>query len=239
MILFTADLDWASEEVLNFFFDSISKFEAKWIFFATNSNDRFHELEKNGHIIGIHPNFIPCTSRFDMEEEVSRMKDIFPDANFSRSHSLMTGGPIWDSLQKNGITHDFSWFQPIKEMPRNRTLWNGLKQVGFNWEDDYHFHSTDFKLRNQRMIETSQNLIVNFHPIHFFLNTSKREDYKFYLQNRDNSSRIAEFSRVNWSNELGCGRLLINLLENRDDAVNGSFNDFISNLCYEQYPWVE
>lgn len=238
MILFTADTDWASDEVLNFFFDEISKHDAKWLIFATNKNDRLYDLEFNGHHVGIHPNFIPCNSRSEMEKEVLRMKGIFPHAVFSRSHSLMTGGPIWDGLHKHGITHDFSAFQPEKKLPINRILWNGLTQVGFNWEDDYHFHSQEFDLVGHREIEKTVDLIVNFHPIHFFLNTIKKEDYLFYLKNKENSKLVREFQRKNWSNNIGCGKLLINLLNNRKDAVVSNPVEFVLKLPTEVYPWA-
>lgn len=239
MIFFTADTDWASDEVLNFFFDEISKYEAKWIIFATNSNDRLSDLELAGHEIGIHPNFIPCDSRTAMEKEVLRMKNLFPKSNFSRSHSLMSGGPIWDSLQKNGISHDFSYFQPTKMLPENRILWNGLIQIGYNWEDDYHFHIKDLNANHNVDLLQCNNLIVNFHPIHFYLNTITKKDYLFYLENAENAQIIEEFRKQNWTKDSGCGKLLLSLLQNRNDTVKKSPSEYIQELSIEMYSWAD
>jgi hypothetical protein len=237
MIFFTADTDWASEEVLNFFFDAISKFDARWLIFATNNNDRFAELESEGHEIGIHPNYIPCESRKAMEQEVFRMKNLFPDSRFSRSHSLLTGGPIWDSLQKNEISHDFSYFQPTRLSPENRILWNGLIQIGYNWEDDYHFHVKDFNEKHNLELLTCRNLIVNFHPIHFYLNTISKQDYLFYLENKNNPPKIEQFRKKNWQDKSGCGKLLLSLLKNREDFVRTSLRRHIESMTYQSYPW--
>jgi len=237
MILFTCDTDWASEEVLNFFFDEISKFDSRWLVFATNSYDRFSDLELVGHEIGIHPNFIPSTSRKEMEQEVFKMKTLFPNSKFSRSHSLMSGGPIWDSLKKNDISHDFSYFQPTKLLPENRVLWNGLIQIGYNWEDDYHFHMRNLDLEHNVELIQCENLIVNFHPIHFYLNTITKQDYMFYLENLDNSRLIEQLRQENWQKESGCGKLLLNLLKNRKDAVSESLANYIENLPIQTYSW--
>lgn len=70
-----------------------------------------------------------------MIAEVEKLKNIFPEATYSRSHSLLSGGPIWDALEQNGITHDFTLFNPYSESTCKRILWNGLIQVEFNWED--------------------------------------------------------------------------------------------------------
>jgi len=149
----------------------------------------------------------------------------------------MSGGPIWDCLQKNGITHDFSWFQPRDVMPQNRLLWNELIQIGYNWEDDYHFHIKNFEFNDHKKILKSGNLIVNFHPIHFYLNTSKKEDYFFYLDNKHNAKKIYEFRKRNWLKKTGCGIILLELLNNRTDAISRDVKEFVLGLPLEKYPW--
>jgi len=46
MIIFTADTDWASDYILDFFFNEVEKYNSPWIIFATNKYERFQNLKK-------------------------------------------------------------------------------------------------------------------------------------------------------------------------------------------------
>jgi len=237
MIIFTADTDWADDYILDFFFDEVEKYNSPWIIFATNKYERFQNLKKKGYEIGIHPNFIPCINRSEMNTEVERLKMIFPEATYSRSHSLMSGGPIWDALEKNGITHDFTLFNPYSESTRKRILWNGLIQVEFNWEDDFHFHIQEFNTDHSEKLIKQKDLILNFHPIHFFLNTKSKNDYNEYFSARENKQKISDLQKRNWESGFGCGNLLLNLLQNKRPFPQSSLVDEIEKLQYMDYLW--
>jgi len=237
MIIFTADTDWADDYILDFFFDEIQKYSSPWIIFATGKYERFQNLKKIGYEIGVHPNFIPCINRSEMISEVKRMKKLFPDAKFSRSHSLMSGGPIWDALEQSGITHDFSLFNPYSKGIRKRILWNGLIQVEFNWEDDFHFHIQDFDDHHLGKLVKQEDIVLNFHPIHFFLNTKNKDDYIEYLSNRDNKIKIVDMHKRNWERTVGCGSILLDLLNSRQSEAQYSIEERIGRIPYMDYLW--
>jgi hypothetical protein len=238
MIIYTADTDWADEYILDFFFNEVEKYNSPWIIFATNKYERFQNLKKKGYEIGIHPNFISCINRSEMIAEVERLKKIFPEATYSRSHSLLSGGPIWDALEQSGITHDFTLFNPYSESTRKRILWNGLIQVEFNWEDDFHFHIKDFNVDHSARIIKKKDLILNFHPIHFFLNTKSKNDYLEYLSVRDNRQKIGDLQKRNWESGFGCGNLLLELLQSKPSTPQSSLVDEIERLQYMDYLWT-
>jgi len=172
-----------------------------------------------------------------MNAEVERLKMIFPEATYSRSHSLLSGGPIWDALEQSGITHDFTLFNPYSESTRKRILWNGLIQVEFNWEDDFHFHIEDFNVDHSARIIKKKDLILNFHPIHFFLNTKSKNDYIEYLSARGNKQKIADLQKRNWDSGFGCGNLLIKLLHNKPSENQYSIIEKINRLPSMGYLW--
>lgn len=238
MILFTTDTDWAPDFILNRFFDEIAQYPAKWLIFATNDFDRLKDLVADGNEVGLHPNFVTCSSRTEMLNEVARLKELFPNAVFSRSHSLMSGGPVWDALVRNGITHDFSSFNPFSDQLRKRVLWNGLIQVEFNWEDDYHFHQQELTETDSLKFSGLKELILNFHPVHFFLNTTTKSDYEFYLENRNNKKAIVDFSKRNWEKPVGCGKLLIELLSTQPRGESIAPQSLVESIKFINYIWT-
>ena len=237
MILFTSDTDFAEDFVLDFFFNLINSFNVPWVIFATNYFERFETLRKKGFEIGIHPNFIPCKNREEMISEVEKLKRIFPDARYSRSHSIMSGGPIWDALKTNQITYDFSYFHPYTDILAKRKLWNDLIQIQYNWEDDYHFHIKEFEKNDIERIQNSKQIIVDFHPIHVYLNTKNKKDYLEYLKFKHDKEMVEKFHKENWKYGYGCGNFLLEILENQEIQKVINIQDYIQNMHELNYHW--
>ena len=169
-----------------------------------------------------------------MIAEVERLKKIFPEATYSRSHSLLSGGPIWDALEQSGITHDFTLFNPYSESTRKRILWNGLIQVEFNWEDDFHFHIKDFNVDHSARIIKKKDLILNFHQAIALKILICIE----YLSVRDNRQKIGDLQKRNWESGFGCGNLLLELLQSKPSMPQSSLVDEIEKLQYMDYLWT-
>ena len=87
---FTSDIDWASEEVLQTFFQNIPLEEIKLTTFVTHQSDIIENLYQNKLLErGIHPNFLPDSSHGNsFWEVIETCKTFAPEAVCSRSHRL-------------------------------------------------------------------------------------------------------------------------------------------------------
>lgn len=191
MILFTLDIDWASEEVIR---DTLSLFEdagVKATLFATHQSEALQNCDRNLFEIGIHPNFngVLNGSGGNLNQVLDDLLAIYPDAKGARSHSLTQSGPILNGFKDKGLVYEVNHFMPYHNNLKPFYLWNGLIRIPFNWEDDYHFalnkcfkdYEIDFTLPGFN--------VLNFHPVHVFTNT---ETYDRYLQFRFDINKYEE-----------------------------------------------
>lgn len=232
-MILTSDIDWAPEYVLEFFFSELEMYDASWIIFATGNSKILESLDKKKFTIGIHPNFLGCRSMQEVEKVVINLLNLYPNARYSRSHSLITGGPIWSALQKYGIEIDFSLFTPWDQKIIKTQLWNGLQQVSFNWEDDYQMASGRALEDQLDLINKKNQIIFNFHPIHFYLNSSSLTDYNEIKLNFDDRIKIENTHSRNWESKYGVGKLLIdilNLYRSKGPAIENSIETTLKLL---------
>ena len=89
-ICLTFDIDWDSDEVIEGTLDIIFKYGINATIFATHKTKVLNNLPKNIEI-GIHPNF---SNIIKAEDEIKKLKDIYPQAVSLRSHSLTNSSRI-------------------------------------------------------------------------------------------------------------------------------------------------
>jgi hypothetical protein len=78
-----------------------------------------------------------------------------------------------------GLTHDANTFIPlssnIQVYPYHH--WNGLIKVPYNWEDDVHIeYGWDYPMAFEAIKARDHN-VLDFHPIHLFLNSADMRPY--------------------------------------------------------------
>ncbi|MEI8109574.1 MAG: hypothetical protein WCH59_01180 [Chitinophagia bacterium] len=196
MILFTLDIDWASEEVI---LDTLSLFEAagvKCTLFATHQSNAIIDCNKNLFEVGIHPNFngILNGNGNNINQVLDELLAIYPEAKGARSHSLTQSGPILNAYKDKGLVYEVNHFMPYHNNLKPFYLWNGLLRIPFNWEDDYHFAlNKSFTEYDIDFNENGQEInILNFHPVHIYVNT---ETYSRYLDLRFDINKYEELDK--------------------------------------------
>jgi len=108
-IFLTFDIDWCSDEVLEYTLDLLDQFDAKATFFVTHQTKLLDRIEKNENFeLGIHPNFnflLNGDFRYgkSMGEIVRYYLEIVPNAVSVRSHSMTQNSNILDLFRKNGL----------------------------------------------------------------------------------------------------------------------------------------
>ena len=185
----TFDIDWAPDDCIELCLNILKKRNVKATFFATHNSDILNEIKKNGHEIGIHPNFMENSSHGkSIEEIVEFCLKIVPDAKLMRTHSLYQSTRL--------LTKVFKLFPQLKidlsiftyHFPKV-CLFDHIvddvkfKRINFNWEDDFEFWNKNFNWDSSDLFAKIN--ILNFHPIHIFLNSNSNNKYKKLINDID------------------------------------------------------
>ncbi|CUI28924.1 polysaccharide deacetylase WbmS family protein [Achromobacter dolens] len=188
-IFLTFDIDWAEDFVLA---DCISLLEraslpATW--FITHETPLLDRLGGNPNFeIALHPNFNPLfngTSQYDAEEIFMRCVNLSPGAVGTRSHSVSQSSGLLDIFAKHGMRYESNtlipWDAGISLKPW--IYWGGeLIRLPYHWEDDVAcVQGWPLETRESYWYQAHGLNILDFHPIHVYLNT---EDINRYERSR-------------------------------------------------------
>lgn len=185
-VLLTIDTDWAPDYVIEDLHTLWNRFPVPVLVFATNQSTALDDWAADGLVeIGIHPNFDAGSSHGGAIDSIlDHLLSIFPQARACRTHGNMVSTNILIALcRQKVIEYDFSLFAPIQPnlSPHIYSyLGSEVLRIPYNWEDSYVTAQTASNLlwSNEQLWSTSSSLqVLNFHPIHTFLNTSRYSDY--------------------------------------------------------------
>lgn len=210
MILFTCDIDWAHDDIIENTLCIFEKFNIKCTFFATHNSHVLKSCNNELFEIGIHPNFNKLLNggQGSPEKVIDDLLKEYPDAKGVRSHSLVESTQLLNVFAKKGLQYDINMFLPYKKIIHPFKLWNGLTRVTFNWEDDLHLEYGNSM--EELNITFEEEIIVDFHPIHIYLNT---ENITRYADAKIIQHNIKELkSKINCSKKPGAKDLLIKLI---------------------------
>lgn len=210
-IFITLDVDWADDKVIEYSISMLQEYGIKATWFITHDSPIVERLRENSNFeLGIHPNFNKLLAGdFALgktaDEIVKNIMDIVPEAKSVRSHSMTQNSVILDVFKKFGLTHDCNHFIPHQSGVSNRPWkhWNGLIKVPYLWEDDVASLYNDFSmafLSSDKCVK-----VLDFHPIHIFLNT---KDLSVYENTRHLHRNARELKFYTNKGEIGSMRFL-------------------------------
>ncbi len=189
-IFLTFDIDWAPDEVIDYTHKLISSHKIKSTWFVTHSSPAVDKLVNDPLIeIGLHPNFnelFKCNSNYTSNEIIYRLKNLFPMAKSVRSHSLTQSERLLDEFSKNGLHWICNSFIPKSSdlLVAPFELWDNLIIVPHQFQDNVYLKMNS----TAPLFDNDQSLsVLNFHPIHIFLNTDTLDRYD-RVKNQINSS---------------------------------------------------
>ncbi|PWE00343.1 polysaccharide deacetylase WbmS family protein [Marinilabilia rubra] len=178
-VAITIDVDWAPDKVLEHTLKLFSKAGVPCTIFATHRTSLLSGLDQKQFEIGVHPNFNPL---FDGDKRhpvdvVAPLREAFPGAMGIRSHSSLVSNVLVEMFGEMGFQYESNICLPYSKKLEVLPLWNGMMRIPFNWEDYLHFSFG--KSFRDADLDFSEGLhILNFHPVHIFLNTETRERYE-------------------------------------------------------------
>lgn len=193
-VFLSLDIDWAHDDIL---LDSIELIEdagASATWYVTHDTPLLNRLRENPNFeLGIHPNFnflLEGDSRNgrDAGEVLDRLLEIVPEAKSVRSHSLTQSEKLLDLFANRGLTHVGNTYIPSTSNMRILPwqLWSGLVVVPHCFQDN-----AEFRIERNGPNPIKDGLIVlNFHPIHIFLNTENINRYELTRPWHRNSTEL-------------------------------------------------
>jgi hypothetical protein len=131
----------------------------------------------NGHEIALHPNF---HGESDWTETFEKLRKKHPGAVGLRSHSLHSDTRLVRSLPKWGMRYQSNLFAPGQAVAPFRRE-TGLWEIPIHYMDFFHLcvperHPSGFTLAS--LPQGQPLLVVDFHPIPWFINASSLADYE-------------------------------------------------------------
>ncbi|HLB41671.1 MAG TPA: hypothetical protein VJN02_02260 [Gammaproteobacteria bacterium] len=172
---FTSDIDWASEEIIQFSHHTLSSNDLKLTYFNTHPSKFLNELDKLTNIrILIHPNFLPDSSHgTSFKEVIDNCLSFASNADGFRSHRYFEVNDIMDEFAKRGFkfvsnhcTQCETHIKPLKHRSGLLSIPIFLEDGGYLLMDPtLNFNTLIAKL------ETPGLKVINFHPAHMAFNT--------------------------------------------------------------------
>ena len=224
----TFDIDWASDEVLEYCLDIIEEAAIKATWFVTHQTPLLERLRANPLFeLGIHPNFNlllegDFTYGRNYCEVLKYFLDIVPEAKVIRSHCLGVSSKILYQAKQLGITHESNTLVPAMALdtsagggyyiPYNN--WDGLVCCPYHWADDVACMYEN-KVNLNLLGAENNYFVISFHPIHLFLNTESLSRYQQAKSFYKDYKRLKEYRG---NSPYGSLEILKNLLKRN---VNG------------------
>lgn len=182
-LVLTIDIDWAHDAVIADLAEIVASHGVAATWFVTHPTPVLRDIAATPRQeLGIHPNFNPLlegAGKGDPAGIISRLREIVPDPSSVRSHSLTRSSRLASLFHAHGLTHESNYLLPpsLGEALRPWRDFFGLVQVPIRWEDDVRLLDASLGEPVEHHGRLSP-LVVDFHPIHVFLNTTSIVEYK-------------------------------------------------------------
>lgn len=175
----TLDCDWAPDFILDYVREKLEQHKVHATLFVTHASEALNFWKKNSAFeLGWHPNFHANSTQGNDPISVAKtMKTIFPGAISMRTHDLYQSTSILKSFLTFApeIKLDTSIYLPNQKSICPFDLHFGRNQIlrrfPFVWEDDLHLLNGGNGDYLFSTLKTEDLCILNFHPIHIYLNT--------------------------------------------------------------------
>jgi len=178
----TIDLDWAPDTMISLCLDLLDDAGIMATFFTTHHTDLNEEILRQGHELGIHPNFLPGSSHgTGVSEIVDTCLSFAPEARYMRTHALVQSTPLLAEIFDGNLQLMTDVSLLMHGVPNVR---RGMASTGsrvferilYNWQDSDECLNRTTCFGDSPPEEGSW--IFNFHPIHVGLNSTDGSEYR-------------------------------------------------------------
>lgn len=172
----SADLDWAPDYVLEDFYNLLSTQQVPITLFATHESLMVRKLLALPFVeTAVHPNLHQVANE---EASLDAALELFPQSRGVRFHRLYYHSGVLGWLRQRQQTYLSNDLQFLQKNLTPYYDWAGMIRLPIYWEDDVHalYFKNDY---NPQLLQTSNPglQVLNFHPIHIYLNTQELSQY--------------------------------------------------------------
>lgn len=207
-VFLTFDVDWASEEIVEYTHSILLEYNVQSTWFITHSSGSLKMLLEDKNVnIGIHPNFNDLLEqkhdkKNSVRDRIKYLLELTHGSKLVRSHSMTQNSRILDIFFELGLTHDCNHYIPHTAGINLQAwkIWNGLIKVPYFWEDDLNIHESNSELSSE-LINRKTLKVFDFHPIHIFLNTSNLAEYQAARPFQNDFKRLKELRNQGYGTE--------------------------------------
>lgn len=183
--ILTLDIDWAPDFVIDEVASLLKEKRVRATWFVTHESEAIGRLRGEPELfeLGIHPNFLPGSSHGSTSAEVLEcVKSLVPDAISIRTHSFVQSTPLLAEIATHSdVKIDSSLFLPGMHQIQPIEYWccgKKMLRLPVFWEDDYEFELPEPNWSLTPLLKVSGLKVMNFHPIHVYLNSATGENYQ-------------------------------------------------------------
>ena len=178
----TLDIDWAPDFVIDEVAERLVETNCQATWFVTHDSPAVRRLRDHTLFeLGIHPNFHSHSTHGDSPKQVlEHCMKLVPEAIAMRTHGLMQSAHLLaEVLEHTPVQLDLSLFIPdLAPLAAHEYWWSGrcLLRQPYNWDDHFETHRPRPRWEAERILQ-AECAVINFHPLHVYLNTVDRQQY--------------------------------------------------------------
>lgn len=234
----TIDIDWAPDFMIDEVARTLLDTNVRSTWFVTHVSDAVARLAREPAFeLGLHPNFLPNSSHgSDVEGVFRTCRSFVPSAVAMRTHATMQSSHILDAAVRNGVKVDLSLFLPRQSGLGAFSYWTSgkrLTRIPYVWTDDYEAQVPTPVWDVAPFVRVPGIQVINFHPVHVWLNTSTIGAYQQLKQIAPNL-REAERAKCLPLQSKGAGAR--SMFEAAVDTLAKSGSSTVSQLALEFAP---
>ncbi len=227
----SSDVDWASEDVMESYFQKMLSYKQRATLFLTHQSDRIDKVfSKNLIDRGIHPNFMEKSSHGNSFKEVAETCVKYaPESYGFRSHRAFDVTDITHMLYNDyGYRYVSNQITILQPMIRPILHESGLVNYPVFFEDGTHlYNQLDLSIEPYKRLFVSPGLkILSFHPMNYVFNSPS---YHYMRSIKDSLTR-EQFNNID--------KQTISRLQNRNRGIRDFIDDLVEFITIKGFTWL-
>lgn len=226
-IVISLDVDWAPDFVLDAVSQILIRNRVKATWFVTHDSKGVQRLFEHQDLfeIGVHPNFMAGSSQGNNFKEVlDYVTNIVPKAKSIRTHGMVYSAALSKMFAvEYGLKNDSSIF--LGEMPHiipQEVFYvdKDILRVPYFWADDgeMSIKKKPSFVWNDKKFNVPGLKILDFHPIHIYLNSDSMLNYNNLKENYDLKNCNEANTRKFINEKPGAATLLGEIIKSNPNA---------------------
>jgi hypothetical protein len=188
-VCLSLDVDWVPDPVLAEVLDAIAAAGVRATLFATHATPVLTDLEAGVIEVALHPHF---NRGDDLDAPLRELKAAYPNALGARSHGLAVSSHMLLRYVAHGLRYESNVFLPGHPGLRPVRRFEELVSIPFYWSDDKHLERGEPFDVERLGLDAPGLKVLNFHPIHVYMNTVSPEHYASYRAHSQDADVLAQ-----------------------------------------------